>query len=143
MAISKAITTTSNTSSNALKDSAANERACSLPSRSSLSANNGTKARLNAPSANSRLKRFGNLKATKNTLKAANTSAREELKLAKAAAKAEITVLKDQLNSVIKREKALLKIAEQKTVMMVKAAEQWEKKQVSKIQKMFKKAPKA
>ena len=83
------------------------------------------------------------LKATKDALKAANASAREELKLAKAAAKAEITVLKDQLNSVIKREKALLKVAEQKTAMMVKAAEQWEKKQVSKIQKMFSKAPKA
>lgn len=43
----------------------------------------------------------------------------------------------------MKREKALLKVGEQKTKMMWKAAEQWEKKQVTKIQKMFKKAPKA
>ena len=60
-----------------------------------------------------------------------------------AAAKAEVNVLKDQLAAVMKREKALLKIGEQKTKMMWKAAEQWEKKQVSKIQKMFHKAPKA
>ena len=43
----------------------------------------------------------------------------------------------------MKREKALLQVGEQKTKMMLKAAEQWEKKQVSKIQKMFKRAPKA
>ena len=59
------------------------------------------------------------------------------------AAKAEIAVLKDQLDAVMKREKALLRVSEQKTKVMWKAAEQWEKKQVSKIQKMFKKAPKA
>ena len=83
------------------------------------------------------------LKATKEALQAAKASARKEVKLAKAAAKAEVTVLKDQLNSVIRREKALLRVAEQKTIMMVKAAEQWEKQQLAKIQKMFKKVPKA
>jgi len=83
------------------------------------------------------------LKASKETLRAASTAAREELKLAKAAAKAEIAILKDQLTAVMKREKALLKISEQKATMMWKAAEQWEKKQVAKIQRTFKKAPKA
>jgi len=43
----------------------------------------------------------------------------------------------------MKREKALLKVSEQKATMMWKAAEQWEKKQVAKIRKVFKKAPSA
>jgi hypothetical protein len=43
----------------------------------------------------------------------------------------------------MKREKALLKVSEQKATMMWKAAEQWEKKQVAKIRKAFKKAPSA
>ena len=71
-------------------------------------------------------------------LKAAKTAAREELKLAKAAAKAEISLLKEQLKAAQKREQALLKLAEQKVRMMWKAGEQWEKKQVAKIQKAFK-----
>ena len=83
------------------------------------------------------------LKATRETLRAANAAAREELKLAKAAAKAEITVLKDQLNAVMKREKALRKISEEKAKMMWKAGEQWEKKQMAKIKKTFRKAPSA
>lgn len=83
------------------------------------------------------------LKETKAAMRLARISAREEIKLAKAAAKAEIAVLKDQLASVMKREKALLQVGENKTKMMLKAAEQWEKKQVTKIQKMFKRTPKA
>jgi hypothetical protein len=76
-------------------------------------------------------------------LRADLQASKETLKAANAAAKAEITVLKDQLNAVMKREKALLKVSEQKAKIMWKAAEQWEKKQVAKIQKMFHKAPKA
>ncbi len=78
------------------------------------------------------------LKAAKAALKAAGTAARAELKLARSAAKAEIAVLKDQLTAAGKREQALLKISEQKTKMMWKAGEQWEKEQVAKIQKAFK-----
>ena len=83
------------------------------------------------------------LKASRETLRGATAAAREELKLAKAAAKAEIAVLKDQLAAVMKREQALRKVSEQKAKMMWKAGEQWEKKQVAKIQKAFRKAPKA
>jgi hypothetical protein len=82
------------------------------------------------------------LKATKAALRLASASAREEIKLVNAAAKAEIAVLKDQLAAVMKREQALAKIGEQKAKLMWKAGEQWEKKQVAKIQKAFKKAPK-
>lgn len=83
------------------------------------------------------------LKASREALRAASAAAREELKLANAAAKAEIAVLKDQLAAVMKREKALLNISEQKAKMMWKAGEQWEKKQMAKIRKAFKKTPTA
>ena len=76
-------------------------------------------------------------------LRADLKASKETLRVANAASKAEIKVLKDQLNAVLKREKALLKVSEQKAKIMWKAAEQWEKKQVAKIQKMFNKAPKA
>ena len=46
--------------------SAANVRAAVMPSFSSRSPNNGTKAALKAPSAKRRRKKLGNLKATKN-----------------------------------------------------------------------------
>lgn len=78
------------------------------------------------------------LQATRQALKQARAAAREELKLANAAAKAEITVLKDQLAVMNKREKALLKIGEQKAKHMWNAGEKWEKEQISKIKKMFK-----
>lgn len=73
------------------------------------------------------------LKATKEALKAANIAAREEIKLARAAAKAEISVLKDQLKTAHKREQALLTLGKQKAKEMLKAGEQWEKKQMARI----------
>lgn len=78
------------------------------------------------------------LKATKETLRAARTAAREELKLAKAAAKAEIALLKEQLSVAQKREQALMKIGEQKAKMMWQAGAKWEKEQLAKIQKTLK-----
>lgn len=73
------------------------------------------------------------LKTTKEALKKANIAAREEIKLARAAAKAEIAVLKDQLKTAHKREQALLALGKQKAKEMLKAGEQWEKKQMARI----------
>jgi hypothetical protein len=77
------------------------------------------------------------LRASKAALRAANAAAREELKLTRQAAKAEVALLKEQLAAAHKREQALLKVSEQKVKMMWKAGEQWEKKQLAKIQKAF------
>ena len=73
------------------------------------------------------------LKAAKEALKAANQAARKELQLTKAAAKAEIAVLKDHLQHAHKREQALVKLGERKAKEMLKAGEQWERKQMAKI----------
>ena len=78
------------------------------------------------------------LKATREALKSARAAAREELMLTKAAAKAEIAVLKDHLQAAQKREQAIVKLAEQKAKMMWQTSAQWEKKQLAKIQKLFK-----
>lgn len=117
----------------------ASKKKASTKKRSSKAAHKGAATRTRND-LNRKLKE--DLKATKEALRAAKTAAREEIRLAKAAAKAEIAVLKDQLAAVMKREKALLKVSEQKATMMWKAAEKWEKQQVAKINKMFKTAPK-
>ena len=76
------------------------------------------------------------LKATKAALRAVNAAAREELKLVNASARAEIAVLKDHLKAAHQREQALVKLAEQKTMQMVKAGMLWEKRQMAKIRAM-------
>ena len=78
------------------------------------------------------------LKATRETLRAAQSAAREDLKLAKAAAKAEIALLKEQLSVAQKREQALMKIGEQKARLMWQAGNKWEKEQLAKIKKNLK-----
>ena len=77
-------------------------------------------------------------KQLREDLRATKAAAREELKLAKSAAKAEIALLKEQLKAAQKREQALLKLAEEKAKLMWKTGEQWEKKQMAKIKKTFK-----
>jgi len=97
-----------------------------------------TANRINATSSRqallSQLRR--DLKATKEALKSVKMTTRKELKLAKKAAKDEIAVLKDQLAGVLKREKALIKMSQNKTREMIAAGERWEKQQLHKINKL-------
>ena len=58
-----AMTSTSSVHSRTVRTSSANDLAAARPSRSSTPAKSGTKAALNAPSANSRRRKFGSLKA--------------------------------------------------------------------------------
>ena len=60
-----AMTSTSSVHSRTVRTSSANDLAAARPSRSSTPAKSGTKAALNAPSANSRRRKLGSLKATK------------------------------------------------------------------------------
>lgn len=79
------------------------------------------------------------LQASKKALKSASKAAGAELKLARAAAKAEISVLKDQLAAALKREEALRKLSQEKAKLMWKAGEQWERQQLARLKKAFKK----
>jgi hypothetical protein len=82
------------------------------------------------------------LKATKEALKSVKMTASKELKLANKAAKDEIAVVKDQLAGVLKREKALIKMSQNKTREMIAAGGRWEKQQLLKIKKLTSRARK-
>ena len=119
----------------ASKKKAAKKKATSRKKRSKVTARKSVATRTRHDLTN-RLKE--DLKATRETLKAARAAAREEIKLTKAAAKAEIALLKEQLSVAQKREQALLKLGEQKAKMMWQAGTKWEKEQLAKIQKKLK-----
>jgi len=104
-----------------------------MPGRKHKIAANRRSASSSRQALESKLKQ--DMKATKKALKSMRAAARDEIKLAKAAAKDEIASLKDQLAEVLKREKALVKMSQEKTRKMIAAGERWERKQLNKIKK--------